>query len=292
MTVQVSEISHAKAKSRYLLLMVVLLGVIVVGYLDFRWLAAGQSLQISNLYLLAMVAGVASFFSPCAFPLLPSYLSFFYLSANEGQRDVKKRAYRLGLWASLGVLTFTLMLGSFTAVLGVGVGKALSITGAQPNSFVLIFRALVGLTLLVLGIAQINDWNLKPAFVDTFVYRTAPKRDNNSRPGRILYLYGLGYTAAGIGCTGPILAGLMVSALSLPIDGAVLGAFSIFAVTMSLLMLVVTGIVGASQDALITGMKAAGPRIKTAAGFVLIVVGGFHIWSVAQLDTFFQFLFP
>ena len=57
-------------------LLLVLAAVIAAGYLGFRAFANVPDQGEFDLYLLAIIAGVASFFSPCAFPLLPSYLSF------------------------------------------------------------------------------------------------------------------------------------------------------------------------------------------------------------------------
>ncbi len=75
----------------------------------------------------------------------------------------------------------------------------------------------------------------------------------------MLYLYGFGYTATGMGCTGPILTGLMLTAFSAGGFGAAVTAFGIFALTMTLLMLLVSGLVTASQQRLITRLQAAAP---------------------------------
>ncbi|MFQ5923441.1 MAG: hypothetical protein ACE5M4_11410, partial [Anaerolineales bacterium] len=58
--------------------------IVSAGYLIFRIFASGQLPGSTQLYLLAIVAGVASFFSPCAFPLVPSYIAFYYAA---DQRD-------------------------------------------------------------------------------------------------------------------------------------------------------------------------------------------------------------
>jgi hypothetical protein len=64
------------AYARHLGLLLLLLAVIGLGYAGFRYFSA-EVMPRSNAYnllTLAVIAGVASFFSPCAFPLLPSYL--------------------------------------------------------------------------------------------------------------------------------------------------------------------------------------------------------------------------
>jgi len=279
---------------QYAGLLTAFLAIVVGGYLGFRAFATTPDLGIFNLYALAVVAGVASFFSPCAFPLLPGYLSAYYLAGqNEhGARPAASRGLALGLAAALGVMSFTLILGLIIATLGTGVGESLSISSAEPSQFVRVFRGVVGLVLLTLGVGQFIGWNLKPRFVDSFTYRTRPQRDGVQRPTRSMYLYGLGYNAAGIGCTGPILAGLMVFAISSGGFTSALTAFGVFALTMGTLMLVLSGLVAASRQTLITRLKAATPRIKSVASFLLILIGLFNITTALSSGLFLRVLFP
>lgn len=270
------------------------LTLILAGYSGFRAFATTPDLNVFNLYTLAVVAGVASFFSPCAFPLLPSYFSFYH-SAHEDMKPSSSstsRALRLGLAAALGVITFDLILGGGIAVLGSTAAKSLSISGPEPSQFVRYFRGGVGVVLLTLGIGQFIGWNLKPRFVDAFAYRTRPERDGRRSPFMNLYLYGLGYNAAGMGCTGPILAGLIVFALSSGGYSLALTAFLIFSLTMGTLMLVVSGLVSASKHTLITRLKAATPKIKAVSSTLLIAVGVFNIYTSINLDYFLRLLFP
>ena len=90
--------------------------VIGGGYFIFRQFAIDvmPQLEAYNLFFLAVVAGVASFFSPCAFPLLPSYLAFFAAQdARDGQMqnhpDFRVRAFTLGMIAASGIITFNLI---------------------------------------------------------------------------------------------------------------------------------------------------------------------------------------
>ena len=268
--------------------------VIGAGYLGFRTFAITPTLNSANVYLFAVVAGVASFFSPCAFPLLPSYFSFYQTAGKhlEGPRTGAGKAIKFGLAAALGVITFALILGTVIAVLGTGVAQGLSISASESSQFVRIFRGIVGSILVTLGVVQLLGWNLKPNFVDAFAFYTRPRRAGERRPATNLYLYGLGYNAAGMGCTAPILAGLIVVALASGGLTSALGAFFVFAITMGALMLVVSLLVAASEETLISRMKAATPKIKRAASYILIFVGAFNIYTVINLPFFLDLLFP
>jgi cytochrome c-type biogenesis protein len=66
----------------------------------------GHIWSVFNLYTLAIVAGVASFFSPCAFPLLPTYFSFYHLG-EQAQSPTGVGVHRIlqgGVAAALGVI--------------------------------------------------------------------------------------------------------------------------------------------------------------------------------------------
>ena len=144
---------------------------------------------------------------------------------------------------------------------------------------------------MTLGVGQLLGWNLKPTFVDAFAFYTRPRQVGERGPATNLYLYGLGYNAAGMGCTAPILAGLIVVALASGGIASALGAFFVFAVTMGALMLVVSLLVAASEETLLTRMKAATPKIKRAASYVLILVGIFNIYTAINLPVFLSLFF-
>ena len=284
----------SSTSARYLGLLLLLLAVIGLGYAEFRYFAAVVMPRPGayNLPVLAVMAGVASFFSPCAFPLLPGYLSFYTdVRADGNQANRSARALGLGLVTAGGVLTFTLVLGSTIGLLGLSAGQALSISGPEPSPFVLWFRGLVGVLLVALGLAQLFDVNLKPGLADKLAWYTRPNRQGNGG-ATTLYLYGFGYTAAGMGCTGPILAGLTVVALATGGFSTAIATFAVFAMTMGGLMLLVSGLVATSQDTLIQRLKASTPRIKQVASVLLVLVGLFNIFSVLRLDLFGQLLFP
>jgi cytochrome c-type biogenesis protein len=274
--------------------LILLLFVIGLGYAGFRYFAITQMPQPGtfNLLALAVIAGVASFFSPCAFPLLPSYLSFY--AAARGDDDPSSRPARtlgLGLAAAVGVVSFTLILGAIICLLGAGAGQALSISGPEPSQFVRWFRGGVGLILVALGVAQWLNANLKPGLADSLAWRTRPNR-HSQKPAATLYLYGLGYNAAGMGCTGPILAGLTVFAFTTGGFSAAITAFAVFALTMGGLMLLVSGLVASSQETLIQRLKAGTPYIKQVTSLLLVLVGLFNIFTALSVDLFVRLLFP
>jgi cytochrome c-type biogenesis protein len=288
------EARNGSAYALYVGLTALLLAVMVLGYLGFRQFATTvmPGMGAFNLLALAVIAGVAGFFSPCAFPLLPAYLSFYAKARGHTPQPPRPtHALRLGLAAAAGVITFNLVLGLMIGLLGAGAGKVLSISGPEPSQFVRWFRGSVGLVLMGLGVMQWLTINLKPGLTDVLAWQTRPGRDSQ-HPTLALYLYGLGYNAAGMGCTGPILAGLTVFAFAAGGFEAAFSAFVLFSLTMGSLMLLVSGLVAASQETLLRRLKASVGRIKQAASVLLVMVGLFNVLTTLNTELFIRLLFP
>lgn len=294
-TTNAAKARHSGASyALYLGLIGLLVAIVVAGYLSFRQFATTVMPQMEafNLLALAVAAGIASFFSPCAFPLLPSYLAFYAAARSDGPQSAQPaQALKLGLAAAAGVITFTLILGTAIGILGASAGKTLSISGPEPNAFVRWFRGGVGVILISLGVAQWLNLNLKPGLADALAWRTRPRHETE-RSIITFYLYGLGYNAAGMGCTGPILAGLTIFALSTGGFNAALTAFVVFAMTMGGLMLLISGLVATSQKTLILRLKASTPRIKQITSILLVSAGLFNILTTTNTDIFVRLLFP
>jgi cytochrome c-type biogenesis protein len=276
-------------------MLALLIAIVVGGYFIFRLFAIRVMPDLSayNLLALSVIAGFASFFSPCAFPLLPGYFSVYYSGVQQDEQSAnsKPSTLKLGLAAAAGIVSFNLILGLIIGLLGAGVAQGLSITGDNPT-FIRFFRGGVGIVLLILGFAQLREVNLKPIIADALAWRTRPRPNGKQYPVRTLYLYGFGYNAAGMGCTGPILAGLVVFALSSGGWVSAFSAFLVFSITMGSLMLLVSALVATSQKTMIHRLKSATPRIKKTSSILLVFVGLFNIITSISLTTFVQVLFP
>ena len=215
-------------------------------------------------------------------------MSFYY----GLQENNKANALKLGLSAALGVLSFISILALSIAIFGAAFAKGFSITQAGSNNLVLAWRAIVGILLISLGFAQLKGWSWKPKIADALAYNTRPQKGQNSQASKVLFLYGFGYTVAGIGCTGPILAGLSLTAFSAGGTTASLTAFAIYAIIMVLLMLLISSLVSLSHQTMINKLKSASATIKNFSSFLLIIVGIFNLYSVFALSSFIQLLFP
>ena len=151
----------------------VLIAIIAAGYYGvlFFMTSVVPSFSSYGLILVAIIAGIAMFFNPCSFTLLPTFLTFF-ASKSELKGENKLGKFLLyGLFASLGIITFSVILGVLIGLLGAGFGKSLGLVGNDPSSSVRIFRGAVGGLIATFGIMHckgisfktwaINKWSQK-----------------------------------------------------------------------------------------------------------------------------------
>jgi len=269
----------------------ILITIIGAGYYTFIFFVKNivPSFSSYGLILVAIIAGVSMFFNPCSFTLLPAFLTFF-ATKDELKGEKKFGKFLLyGLFASLGIITFSIILGVLIGLLGAGFGKSFALTG-DPNLPVRIFRGVIGGALVIFGIMHFRDVSFKTGPLNKLSQGVMSPHEKGPLMG--MYLYGFGYNALGIGCGGPIMAGLLVFALSVGGFSSALFAFVIFALTMVVLMLLISVLVGLSKDTLINKMKASSGSIKKFTGIILFLVGLFLLLSSIFTRTFVKVLFP
>lgn len=262
--------------------------VTLLGYLGFVAFLKEiiPAFNLYSLYFLAVIAGIATFFSPCSFPLLPGYLSFYY---NAGRSEHGNSALYYGALAAAGVISFNLVLGAVIALVGEGVATTLSVSSPNPSQFTRFLRIGIGIALMTLGAIQLSSVTFHTRAIDCLTKRLSASSTSGEKG---LYLYGFGYNAAGIGCAGPIMAGLIVFALGSGGFGSAFLAFVVYSSTMAALMLGISLLVGRSKNVLINYLKASTPKIKKATSLILLAVGAFLIYATINLQFFVQTFFP
>lgn len=271
---------------------VVILALVAGGYGLFIWFIINivKGGAAYGLLFVAAVAGIASFFNPCAFPLLPAYLAQHYTTKEgEGGKPMNQLLFS-GIATALGLITFNLLLGSIIGVLGAGFGKSLGLAGENPSVPVRWLRGIVGVFLLYLGLSHATG---KGNPFGKLGHLWSPRLSSQeSSSFRKLYSYGFGYTLLGIGCGGPIMAGLILFALSRGGFADALLAFGIYSLTMASLMVVVSMLMALSKETLLHGLRQSTVTIQRVSGVLLLLVGAFLIFSSIFVTTFTSILFP
>jgi len=195
----------------------------------------------------AVGTGVVTFFSPCAYALLPGYIGV-YLS--DGTGTLRSDSVR-GLAAAAGVLAVF----AVTVVSVAAVGEAVQpwIDRIEP----LTGFALVGFGMLLLG-GSTFGWHL-------------PLPDQ--RPGMVGFgIFGAVYAVAAVGCVAPLFFGLTLNALQAGPTQAV-AVLGVYGGTIAVLLLAVTVVIGVGYE--IAELKLARLSVlgQKLGGVMLIAAG-------------------
>ena len=255
-----------------------------------------------SVFALAAVAGVTTFFSPCAFPMFPGYMSLFLgLNTNRSEtpagpdgalRGAARRAIVAGSVTALGMVLVFL-------VIGIALVFAASLVGGYIPYFLLIVGAiLIGLGALLL--TNLQYWRIVTPFQNLWRrlrgVDTADPSAASVTPlaGDRLYLklfsYGMGYAAAAAGCVAPVIFSAIVAGLALGLVGGIVNIV-IYSLTGAALMIGVTLLLALAGQKYVNKLKAFTPVIKKISAGVLVVVGiyliyfyytawGFSAWGV------------
>lgn len=203
--------------------------------------------------------GAATFFAPCAIPLLPGYIAYFLGQDDGSDAPTPGRSHRLGqaigisLVTSLGFLVVYLLLAAVVFAVG-----------TQLLGGISILELVVGVLLIVLGTVMATGRKLSLP-----VNIKLPER----RRGPIGYFaFGVIYAAAAAGCTAALFIGVAGIAVAAgPVGGvAVVGAY---AAGMAVLLTIVTVLTALGRDTVVSRITANSERVRRVAGVVLIAAG-------------------
>lgn len=214
----------------------------------------------------AISSGMVAFLSPCAFPLLPAYISY-YLGLDEtpakGQVSaVLKKGIVGGLACAVGAV---LVLG----LIGVGVSVAGGAISTHISKMELIAGAiLVGMGVLMLLGAPLG-FRIKA--------RAGTRRGYAGLLG-----FGALYALVSAGCVAPVFIGVISVAASSGFIGG-MAVFLAYALGLGLLLVVVTLLVASAKEMAMAKLMRVMPYVEKVGALVLIVVGVYLIGHYLSL---------
>lgn len=218
-------------------------------------------LSVAGSIAFALYAGVLTFFSPCAYSLLPGYVGF-YVSQTEGRSSIGGALTR-GLVAGVGVLV---TLGAFIAATFV-VGQSMieRLTFLEWGVGVL----LIGFGVLVLvGRAPSTTIPL-------------PKRRSSVLGFAV---FGAGYALAAAGCVAP----LFLSVIGLAVTSGTTDAAVLIGTYIGSIVVLMVSLTVATGMGLVAGggwLTAHRDRLERFAGIVLVVAGFGQLYVAYSLSA-------
>ncbi len=155
------------------------------------------AVTVTGLFVLAAGAGVASFFSPCSFPLLLALFGRSPSQERSGNRPNWRQTLPFALALSLGATVFLLIIGSVIAFAGAPIFEGVVFASTEG----IILRSVVGAVLIILGLVQFGFIRLPlPPVQDLTDSLVESVREKKSAAGLgRVSLFGFGYLVAGFG---------------------------------------------------------------------------------------------
>ena len=252
---------------------------------DLRIGIAKADRSVIGVFIIGLFLGVLVYFSPCAFPVLPSYITY-YLSLGVRENELREAGklsgrmpgpFEVGGFAALGQLTFFGVVGAIIF----GLSEWISLSGV-------LHKVAIGIAwlLLVLGGLMLLGWTSHLlAFVQRWLdkYQTR-ETDDVFTPRRNMYLWGIGYSAASVDCTAaavfPFVAWLTVVG-----SGAFISGLGGLILSVTLLMILVTGLVGMGRQAMIGFLRRSTGIVKATGAWMMMFAGIGLLVYLTQPET-------
>jgi cytochrome c-type biogenesis protein len=231
------------------------------------------STSYGAVFALGMILSILVYFSPCAFPVLPGFISYYLsLGAREDELiesgKLKKsmpNSFVIGSLSGFGMWTFFALIG----VVAILMGQAFAQSGIihYIALFVAILLIVLG-AMMLLGVTT-HLMGFVQKIVDKY---STTEADETFTPRRNMYLYGIGYAAASIDCTAAavlpfvvFLSTLGTTAIGFGIGGLMVG--------LLVLMIAVTSLVGMGRQVMINFLRRATGTIKLVGSWMMMMAG-------------------
>ena len=229
--------------------------------------------SVSGVFIIGLFLGILVYFSPCAFPVLPSFITY-YLSLGMREDELRQEgkltgrmpnSFEVGGYAALGQLTFFTIVG----IIIFGLSEVLPLSG-----FLHQVAIAIAWLLLILGGLMLLGWTSHllagvQRILDKYQTR---ETDEIFTPRRNMYLWGIGYSAASVDCTAaavfPFVAWLTVVG-----EGAFIAGLGGLILSVTMLMVMVTGLVGMGRQAMIGFLRKSTGIVKATGAWMMMFAG-------------------
>lgn len=237
----------------------------VVGRLLFQAQSA-QVLPTGLILALAVLAGAASFFSPCSLAITPAFLTYFVArDAPHGSASYARRLFSAALLIAAGIV-------GVSSVAGALVG----LVGAVVYNVLIYVIPLVGITFVVLGTMMLLGRGAALAWASRYLpghssYQRMLNESVGNSAGELI-AFGVAYGAASHSCTLPVVIGLLmlpIVAGNYWLAGLAMLIYGIALASLMLLMLTL------GQPVVVAVRRSIGHSLQFLMGALFLLTGGY-----------------
>lgn len=220
-------------------------------------------LAIQGNFAYSFLLGVLAAVNPCGFVLLPAYLLYFLGLNNSGHQSAQRASLSRALSVSSAV-----SLGFIVVFLIIGTISRLFTQWLELNAKYAGFA--IGIALVIIGIAMLAGW--KPPLT------TPSISGGKDRTFSAMFLFGIAYAVASIGCT----IGFLTTAIfgSIGTKGFASGVISIglYGTGMALLVSTLTITLAFAQSGLLRVLRGGLQYIERLAAGFIVLTGTYLTW--------------
>lgn len=219
---------------------------------------------------LSFIRGLVAAVNPCGFILLPTYLMYFL--GLEGSRPGTQRAT-----LRRAVLVSASLSAGFLAVFVVAGAISYNFT-TWINENSKYATVVIGVALLVLGVAMLFGYKLP------FLTPNLGAGDTTERTVRAMFVFGVAYAIASIGCTIGLFIATVFSASAR--DGVLAGFGNVVAygAGMALLVSALTIALAAANTSLLKVLRSGMPYVDRIAAAFVVLSGVYLLWYFYWVD--------
>jgi len=215
---------------------------------------------------LAFSAGTLAAVNPCGFAMLPAFVAFYVGAPEPGfeEQSLSRRGLsglRVGLLVTLGFLVVFVLVGAAVAA-----GASLLVRALPMLS------AIIGLGLIALG-----AWLL--AGHELTIPTPATPRARPGRSAQAMFLFGVSYAIASLGCTLPIFLMVVATGLTAQNPMGSLAAFLAYAAGMGAVLMALALSVALFKGALALHLRRWLPHVQRLSGGLLVLAGLYLIYQ-------------
>jgi cytochrome c-type biogenesis protein len=220
--------------------------------------AENVSFDLSG-FIFVFTSGILTLFSPCGFPMLPGYISYYM-----GTTSSLEKAIPSGIACALGLITVFSVIGAIS-----------SLFGSVVNPYIPLFELVAGVVIIFLGVGMLAE----PRFLSFFLPLKAPKRKGIFG----IFLYGVVYGLAALSCSAPIFFAVLFWAITSGgfISGIV--TFMVYAAGMGGPLILITVLVALAKEATLSKIAEITLLVQKIGGIILIIVGIYLIYFYYSL---------
>lgn len=207
---------------------------------------------------LALAAGGLSTINPCGFAMLPAYLTFYVGAAEDQLPTATSRTaqgLKTGLMVTAGFLLVFAMVGLPITYGATRIVRTIPWVGMA-----------LGLTLLVVGVATFFGRKI------SMTINHGIRPDHDRRP-KTMFLFGIGYGIASLGCTLPVFLAVIGASLATAGPGGALLVLIAYGIGMAIMLILFSTGAALVRGGLVRSVRRIMPYMGRITGAMLTVAG-------------------